>query len=233
MTAHLVAFVFAAGLLTITPGLDTLMVLRASTLEGRRAGVRAMLGITLGVLFWGLAVALGLAALLAASRAAYAALKIAGAIYLVVLGLRMIVRPKAALATLPTQRMEPGGAPWLRRGLLGNLLNPKMGVFYISFLPQFVPPGAPLGPMLFGLACIHAALGVIWCTILITLGARDGRGAQPAARGADRRSAHRRDVPGLRRGARPRLIVMLASDQRDFQACLNSTAAGRSPLAER
>jgi threonine/homoserine/homoserine lactone efflux protein len=164
----LIAFTAAAGLLTITPGLDTALVLRTAAVEGPRRAALAGLGIVLGCLAWGGAVALGLGALLTASRLAFDVLKWAGAAYLVWLGLKLILRPRqsfelAAAAPKPAG----GGAAWLRRGLLTNLLNPKVGVFYVSFLPQFLPAGVPAAPFIFLLAAIHAVLGLAWFAGLI------------------------------------------------------------------
>lgn len=168
LTQALIAFVFAAGLLTITPGLDTAIVLRASALEGRKAGAASAVGITLGLMVWGAGAALGLTALLAASSLAYTALKWAGAAYLVVLGLGMLIRPKASIAA---RKAETGGVTgagrWLRRGLLTNLLNPKVGVFYVAFLPQFTPAGVPAGPFIAALVAIHIAEGALWFAALI------------------------------------------------------------------
>jgi threonine/homoserine/homoserine lactone efflux protein len=165
----LIAFVFAAGLLTITPGLDTAIVLRASAMEGRRAGVAAAAGITLGLMVWGAGAALGLTALLAASSLAYMALKWAGAAYLVVLGLGMLLRPKTSIASSEAETAGVHGAGrWLHRGLLTNLLNPKVGVFYVAFLPQFTPFGVPAGPFIAALVAIHIAEGALWFAALIT-----------------------------------------------------------------
>src|SRR5271168_221709 len=135
----LLAFVAAASLVTITPGLDTALVLRAAAADGRRAGAWAAAGVGAGCLTWGAAVALGLTALLAASTAAYVALRWAGAAYLLYLGVRLLLAPRSAMQidTAPTAGAHP-----FRRGLLTNLLNPKVGVFYVSFLPQFIPSGA-------------------------------------------------------------------------------------------
>jgi threonine/homoserine/homoserine lactone efflux protein len=161
----LTAFVAAAGLLTLTPGVDTALVLRSATFDGRSAGARATAGILLGCLIWGALVAFGLAALITASPVAYAVLKWAGAIYLLWLGGRMILRPRTA----PPAAVETGVARprWFLRGLAGNLLNPKMGVFYVSFLPQFVPAGVAVAPYILLLAAIHAVLGLCWCGALI------------------------------------------------------------------
>lgn len=161
----LVAFALAAALLTVTPGLDTALVLRTAAAEGPRRALAAGFGICLGCLAWGATVALGLGVLLEASEAAYLALKWIGAAYLLYLGLRLILVSRAGAGsddTLPA----PGGN-WLLRGLLTNLLNPKVGVFYVSFLPQFIPAGfdVPLTTLL--LAAIHASLGLLWFLLLI------------------------------------------------------------------
>ena len=164
----LLAFVLAVGLLTITPGLDTAIVLRASALEGRRAGIAAAAGITLGLMVWGTASAIGLTALLAASSLAYTALKWIGAAYLVILGLNMLLRPKASVASGEAETAGiHGPGLWLRRGLLTNLLNPKIGVFYIAFLPQFTPRGVPAGPFIALLVAIHIVEGALWFAALI------------------------------------------------------------------
>ena len=168
LTQALIAFFFAAGVLTITPGLDTAIVLRASALEGRRAGIAAAVGITLGLVVWGTASAVGLTALLAASRLAYTALKWAGAAYLIIIGLTMLLKPKSAPASQADEGVNPQGAGlWLRRGLLTNLLNPKVGVFYVAFLPQFTPAGVAAGPFIALLVAIHILLGVLWFAALI------------------------------------------------------------------
>jgi len=161
----LVAYVAAAALLTLTPGLDTAIVLRTAAVEGALQAAQAALGVVCGCLAWGAAVALGLGVLLAVSSLAYLALKWVGAAYLASLGIRLILRPRSTfdLAATATAR---GGAWWLR-GLLTNLLNPKVGVFYVSFLPQFVPAQVAAGPFVFLLAAIHAVLGLAWFAALI------------------------------------------------------------------
>jgi threonine/homoserine/homoserine lactone efflux protein len=164
----LLAFSLAAGLLTITPGLDTALVLRTAAVEGpRRAGLAA-LGVVGGCLAWGAAAALGLGALLQASTLAFTALKWIGAAYLVWLGIGLILKPRDKFE-LTTNGATPAmsDTQWMRRGFLGNLLNPKVGVFYVSFLPQFLAKGAPAGPFLFLLAAIHAVMGVAWFALLI------------------------------------------------------------------
>jgi threonine/homoserine/homoserine lactone efflux protein len=168
LTQALLAFVLAAGLLTITPGLDTAIVLRASALEGRRAGASAAAGILIGLMVWGTTSAIGLTALLAASTLAYTALKWIGAAYLVVLGLAMLIKPKAQVVSGEAETAGVRGAGlWLRRGLFTNLLNPKVGVFYVAFLPQFTPAGVPAGPFIAALVAIHIVEGALWFAALI------------------------------------------------------------------
>src|SRR5690606_35262859 len=138
----LLAFIAAATLLAVTPGLDTAIVLRTATVEGRRQALLAALGIGLGCLVWGVAVSLGLGALLQASELAYTVVKVVGATYLVWLGVRLILRARTAIDHGATGEGVRGGRDAFWRGLLANLLNHKVGVFYVSFLPQFVPAGA-------------------------------------------------------------------------------------------
>lgn len=165
----LLAFSVAAGLLTLTPGLDTAIVLRTAAVEGARRAALAALGVIGGCLVWGAAVALGLGVLLQASALAFNVIKWSGAAYLVWLGIGLILKPRDRfpLAT-PTGPVSGGDLAWMRRGLLTNLLNPKVGVFYISFLPQFLPQGVAPGPFIFALAALHAAMGLAWFALLIS-----------------------------------------------------------------
>ena len=164
----LIAFTLAAALMTVTPGLDTALVLRTATVEGARRAFAASLGIVLGCLAWGAIVAGGLGALLAASELAYTILKYAGAAYLAWLGVRLILSERVDPGVAATEDARDGGAwLWFRRGLFTNLLNPKVGVFYVSFLPQFVPPESEIAATTLLLAAIHALLGLAWFAALI------------------------------------------------------------------
>ena len=163
----LAAYLVAAVLLTVTPGLDTALVLRTAAVEGPRRAALAALGIIAGCLVWGAGVALGLGALLAASHLAFTVLKWAGAAYLVWLGVNLIAKPRSGFDVAAGTAAAGGDLTWLRRGLLTNLLNPKIGVFYISFLPQFLPAGVPAAPFIFLLAAIHGAISVVWFAGLI------------------------------------------------------------------
>ena len=162
----LAAFLVAAGLLTLTPGLDTAMILRTAAVEGPRRAALAALGICAGCLVWGLAVALGLGLLLTASTTAYTVLKWAGAAWLVWLGLGLILKPRSRFELAPPAARRGGN--WFLRGLMTNLLNPKVGVFYVSFLPQFVPAGVATAPFIVLLAAIHVTLGLVWSAALIS-----------------------------------------------------------------
>ncbi|HEX5207397.1 MAG TPA: LysE family translocator [Steroidobacteraceae bacterium] len=165
----LIAFCIAAGLLTITPGLDTALVLRTAAAEGPRGAALAALGIVAGCLTWGAAVALGLGALLAASHLAFDVLKWAGALYLIWLGLNLLFKPRSRFGIELDEPVSssPRNRSWLGRGYLTNLLNPKVGVFYVSFLPQFLPAHVAAGPFIFLLAALHAVMGLAWFGLLI------------------------------------------------------------------
>ncbi len=164
----LIAFTLAAGLLTLTPGLDTALVIRTAAAEGPRRAAGAAIGIGIGCFVWGAAAAFGVGALLTASQTAYTVLKWAGALYLAWTGFRMILRPRDAFEPDETRSVDAGPIAALRRGFLTNLLNPKVGIFYVSFLPQFMPAG--VDPARFGLALttIHVVEGLLWFALLIT-----------------------------------------------------------------
>jgi threonine/homoserine/homoserine lactone efflux protein len=163
----LLAFVAAASVLTVTPGLDTALVLRAAATGGPRPAVFAGLGIALGCLVWGAVVSIGLGALLAASAMAFQLLKGAGAAYLLWLGAKLLLWPRARFDAAAADSAKSNVTQALRQGLLTNLLNPKVGVFYLTFLPQFVPAGVGVAAFSFLLAAIHVLLGLIWFAALI------------------------------------------------------------------
>jgi threonine/homoserine/homoserine lactone efflux protein len=166
-------FIAAAGLLTITPGVDTAMVLRTSTSCGPRDGTAASVGICLGLLVWGMSAAFGLTALLAASTLAFNILKWAGAAYLVYLGLKLLIKPRASLVSDRTQFDPPAKSKRNKgafyRGFLSNILNPKVGVFYVTFLPQFIPQNVNIAGFSLMLACIHVVITLAWFSLLIAL----------------------------------------------------------------
>jgi threonine/homoserine/homoserine lactone efflux protein len=170
-------FALVAGVLTVTPGLDTALVLRAALTQSRREAVATGVGIVAGLIVWGAAAAVGVSALLTASQVAFDVLRYAGAAYLLIFGIRLLVR-----AARPRAQAEPApdvvrGSAWraARLGLGTNLLNPKVGVFYVALLPQFVPSGSD--PLAVGLllAGVHAVLSLLWFAGLIALAAAVGR----------------------------------------------------------
>lgn len=168
-TAAIIAFSVAAALLTVTPGLDTALVLRTATVEGARQAMAAGAGVVAGVLVWGLLAALGLGAVLAVSHLGYRVLQYAGAAYLFWLGGHMLAGALAGPVKLPlVPHADAAGTPrvhmtgWFWRGFLTNMLNPKVGVFYVSFLPQFIPAQVPVVAFSIALAAIHAAMGLVW-----------------------------------------------------------------------
>lgn len=167
-------FGLIALLLTITPGLDTALVLRAAITRSRRDAFATAVGVIGGVLAWGAAAAVGVSALLAASTVAYDVVRLVGAAYMLWLGGRILWRAIRHSAVAPDEAGAGGSVgAWrsARAGLFTNLLNPKVGAFYVSALPQFLPAGSsPLGVGLL-LAAVHALLSLVWFATLI-LGAR-------------------------------------------------------------
>lgn len=171
-------FTVLAGLLTIVPGLDTALVLRSAVLQTRRHALATALGITTGALVWGVGAAVGVSALLTASTLAYAAVRIIGAVYLAWLGARLLYKAIRGTTDGSDVAAEPAaagtrvgvGRAW-RRGVLTNLLNPKVGAFYVAVLPQFIPAGT--SPLLMGslLALIHDGLTLLWFALLIAAAA--------------------------------------------------------------
>lgn len=166
------SFALVVGLLTVTPGLDTALILRTSALGRRRRAWGVVLGIQTGTLLWGALTSLGVTALVTASHLAYTALRWVGAGYLVWMAARMLLntfRPSpasdAAGSPSPADTDSVGGG-W-RQGTLTNLLNPKMGAFYVAVLPQFIPVGADHFTMGLLLTTVHILIGLLWSAVLI------------------------------------------------------------------
>lgn len=170
MVVSLLAAVGALTLLTVLPGPDVAVLTRVGLAHGRRAALETAAGIISGLLVWGLLTVAGLAALLAASATAYTVVKLVGAAYLLVLGVLTLLhaRTPSAVPTLNGADVTRSGHPY-RSGLISNLLNPKMAVFYTTLLPQLVPAGLPQTPTLIGLVLLHAALGAAWLATLSVL----------------------------------------------------------------
>jgi RhtB (resistance to homoserine/threonine) family protein len=174
--AQLLAFLVVAGLLTITPGADMALVMRHTLGSGRRQAFFASLGIGLGCLIWGTASALGVAVVLARSALAFTVLKYVGGAYLLYLGARALsgaIRDKSTTKDTKNDISWRSSIPrgyrpeWVAfgQGLFTNLLNPKVAVFYLTFLPQFVAPDRPVLPQSVFLATTHVLMGLVWLTI--------------------------------------------------------------------
>ncbi len=174
MEARLLPFIGIAVVLTITPGPDMALVTRLVFARGRSAGWMTSLGVVTGHVTWGVASGIGIAAILNTSATLYTVLRFAGAAYLIWLGLHALLAPDAAshgsapanLATSVSCRRAYG------QGLLNDLLNPKIGVFYTTLLPQFIAPGQPVFLMSVLLAGIFASIVALWLGIYVALVAR-------------------------------------------------------------
>lgn len=161
----ILGFAAVALVLTVIPGLDTTLVLRSALISGNRVATATALGIGVGSLVWGVSAAVGAAALLAASETAYTVVKLAGAIYMAFLGVSMVVASfRAESPALPTTTTRQHTSPWwgFLTGAWTNLLNPKIGVFYIATIPQFIPAGTSHAGMGLLLAGTHVLLSLTW-----------------------------------------------------------------------
>lgn len=166
MTTALWSFALVVGLLTLTPGLDTALILRTSALGRRRQAWGVVLGIQTGTLIWGTLTSAGVTALLTASQVAYEVLRWAGAAYLARMGIGML-RSRGGEAAAEEEPTGGGFGHGWRRGTLTNLLNPKVGVFYVAVLPQFIPAGVSHFAAGVALTCVHVVEGVLWSTVLV------------------------------------------------------------------
>jgi threonine/homoserine/homoserine lactone efflux protein len=205
MGAQLIAFLGVSLLVIVTPGQDTALTIRNTLVGGRRSGVLTAVGVSVGQACWTLAASAGVVALLRASEPAFLALRLVGAAYLVFLGVQALVSAvrgrfeNGALALRPGRGVKPRIA--LRQGLLSNLGNPKMAVFFTSLLPQFASSFVGL-----------AAFGLLFCTLtLLWLSAY----AAVVARAGDylRRSGVRRWIEGVTGAVLVSLGLRLAAER--------------------
>jgi threonine/homoserine/homoserine lactone efflux protein len=159
-------FITAGILLNLTPGPDTLYILGRSVAHGRTAGIASALGISVGSLLHTGAAALGLSAFLATSAWAFTFVKLAGAAYLIFLGVRALLERQEEL-WVPAQFKRRGPAAAFRQGILTNILNPKVALFFLAFLPQFIDSATPSKTIPFlVLGLTFVSTGTIWCLIL-------------------------------------------------------------------
>ena len=169
----LLPFLVASVLVTVVPGPDMALVTRQVLVGGPALAQRTIFGNLAGLLVHGAALAAGLSALLVASAAAYTAVKLAGAAYLIVLGVQTLLatrRPAAA----PAARADPAPAALAPRrafaqGLISTMLNPKPALFFLTFLPQFVRRDAPVLPQTLTLTAVHVLVGLVWLTLYARL----------------------------------------------------------------
>lgn len=156
MAAAMTQFAIVAGLMTLVPGLDVTLVLRTALTQPKRVAFAAAFGIVVGLLLWAVAAAAGLSALLSASELAFNAMRIGGALYMMFLGAKFFVdstRHEDVPADLVP--ITDSGFSSFRRGLMTNVLNPKIGVFYLAMLPPFIPSGTNTVVAALVLASIH------------------------------------------------------------------------------
>jgi threonine/homoserine/homoserine lactone efflux protein len=177
MGAELVAFVAVAAVVIVTPGQDTALTIRNTLVGGRRAGMATAAGVASGQAVWTVAASAGVAALIVASEPAFVALKLAGAAYLVALGLQTLYgairgggRERTRGPRSQEPRLTPRGA--LRQGFLSNLANPKMAIFFTSLLPQFAPADGPAFPVLLAFGLLFCAMTFGWLCAYATAVAR-------------------------------------------------------------
>ncbi len=170
---HYWLFIATAVILVITPGQDTFFILGRSLSGGRSAGIAAALGITAGSVLHTFAAALGLSALLATSPYAFMAVKFAGAAYLVYIGIRALVTRASGLPGNDASVGDDGRWPAFRQGIVSNLLNPKVALFFLALMPQFIDATSThkIGAFL-ALGLTFVSLGVVWCLVLAVAAAK-------------------------------------------------------------
>jgi threonine/homoserine/homoserine lactone efflux protein len=172
MDPQLWGFVLVATLLAVTPGADTLLVARNVLGRGRTAGLATIAGIAAGCFVHAALSAVGVSLILVRSAEAFHALKWGGAAYLIVLGVQSIRGWWRADDGVPVAAAASGNQMGARRlrsfleGLLTNVLNPKVGLFYLAFLPQFIRPGDPVFARSLLLGALHVGIGVAWLSLL-------------------------------------------------------------------
>lgn len=160
MMNSIAAFGVLSLIVAVSPGPDSLLVLRSSLLGGRRAGARAASGAASGSLAWGICSAAGLTAILAASAQLYWVIQLAGAAYLVFLGIRSWRAKKSSPGGQADPR--PRRSTGFRAGLVSNLLNPKVGLFFVAVMPQFIPHHAHATSYALAFAATDAVIAGVW-----------------------------------------------------------------------
>ena len=208
MVEHLGAFLGISALVIVTPGPDTALTIRSTLAGGRRAGLATALGVAAGQATWTLATSAGLSAVLLASAPAFALVRLAGAVVLVGLGARALIgalRGRGESASVrPPPPLAPGAA--LRQGVISNLANPKMAVFFTSLLPQFTARGAAPFASLLVLGMIFCTMTLVWLALYAATIARAGA--------VLRRSGVRRALEGVMGAVLVAFGLRLAAEHR-------------------
>jgi threonine/homoserine/homoserine lactone efflux protein len=213
MISSFLAFLGVSALVIVTPGPDTALTIRNTLLGGRRSGVFTALGIVSGQAIWAVATSIGIVALLVASEPLFLAVKYAGAAYLVYLGAQALWaawRPESGGATIPMGAVErkaklrPLSA--LRQGIISDLGNPKMAVFFASLLPQFAPPGDATVAALLALGLVFCAMTFLWLAAYASIVAKAGD--------VLRRHRVRRAIEGVTGAVLIALGLRIAAEQR-------------------
>jgi RhtB (resistance to homoserine/threonine) family protein len=176
MDSSTLAFAGIAALLVITPGADMALVAKNGLAHGRRAAITTAFGVCLGGLIWTLAAAFGIAAFVRSSQTAFNTLRIAGATYLLYLGLHAIwkTRHRGELEEPARERAARSSRTAFRQGVFSNLLNPKLAVFFTSLLPQFIEPGQSVFARSLLLGGILESIAIVWLVFYSCLVARMG-----------------------------------------------------------
>ncbi|WP_433267758.1 LysE family translocator [Actinosynnema sp. CS-041913] len=199
MWSSLAALVAASFLIALSPGPGTALVLRQSV-RGRASALATVFGMEVAVAVWAVAAALGLSVLLTASEVAYHTLRVVGALFLVYLGVKAF-----RSASGPVEEVAPPAGHAFRAGLVVNLANPKLGVFAISFLPQFLPAGSGRGTLLL-FALVWVAVDTLWYLVVV--------GVLDRVRGWLTRSRVRRTLERVSGGVLVALGLRLVFDPR-------------------
>lgn len=180
MGTHLLVFVGVAAIVIVIPGPDTAVVTKNVLVHGRRAAFGTSLGVSAGLSVWTLAAAIGVASVVRASEVAFTVLKLVGALYLVWLGVQALRAARHAesggLST--THKPAMGALGGFRQGLLSDLANPKIGIFFTSLLPQFVDPGHSVLLPFLALGAVFVLMTVLWLSAYCLVAARAAKTLQ-------------------------------------------------------
>jgi threonine/homoserine/homoserine lactone efflux protein len=167
MQHMLLTFLPVAALLTITPGVATVLVVQRAARDGRRAALLTTAGNEIGVLVWAVAAAVGIAATVAASAAAFTAVKLAGALVLLLMGLRALLRGRSHERLSGVSFVHQRSA--FASGLVTAIANPKLAVFFVALFPQFVPHGSPVLGAALLMALLLVVLDLVWYSVIAAL----------------------------------------------------------------